>query len=89
MRQCSECNGTGQVFDTREIGRTIVRRRRCRDCGHIWSSWETRYSPKAVRLNIAGAAERLHEVLRSTDEVFQQIRDEIDRLRVNYDREID
>ena len=87
MRKCPECRASSRVYDSRErFDGTIIRRRRCKACGHTWATYETIFHPQEVRINIAVAAERLHRFMESSDHVLMGIQDEIDRLRLEYHR---
>lgn len=41
MINCPKCSGTSGVLQTRlQPNNTMLRRRRCKDCGHRWSTRE-------------------------------------------------
>lgn len=51
--QCFNCEKNSSiVIDSRSQRGGLVRfrRRRCNECGTTWSTWESRYRPKALEL---------------------------------------
>ncbi|MFS4437867.1 hypothetical protein ACMA5I_06615 [Paracoccaceae bacterium GXU_MW_L88] len=40
--RCPKCNGRGMAYGTKAHGETTQRYRRCRICGHKFSTWEER-----------------------------------------------
>lgn len=39
-RTCPLCDGETEVLETREIGSSVFRRRRCQQCGNTYSTFE-------------------------------------------------
>lgn len=62
---CPLCNGTSEVIDKRNRHRMARRRRKCRRCGHTWSTLEV-----SVEL-LEGFAEQI-AIARSNQEESKQ-----------------
>ena len=60
MLQCPRCQGESGVRDSRPIGRTIRRRRECKQCRWRWSTFELSAEyMHAVRIITRSAREML------------------------------
>ena len=46
--RCPECGGHGVVYGGQSVGTSRQRYRRCKTCGHRWSTWEE-IEDRAVR----------------------------------------
>jgi transcriptional regulator NrdR family protein len=59
MILCEKCDGKSMVFDTRTIGPTVRRRRKCLSCGWRWSTAEV---PLATFKEIKRAEKPAHQL---------------------------
>jgi len=74
MRRC-RCGGDSTVVDSRTDARSVTRRRRrCRICGHRWSTIEVADAAGPTRRSVVAAAARVERMLILTDGAIAELR---------------